>query len=206
MTTIAAQHIRAGLKHLRAADPTMKRIIKQVGPFQLRPRSDRFVTLVRGIVGQQISTKAADSIFTRLEQSLLPHPISAVAIEQHNIESLREVGLSKQKASYILDLAAKVHGGELDLTQIARHSDDTVIQRLTQVHGVGPWSAKMFLIFALGRLDVMAEDDLGIRNAIKKHYDFQETPTRTEVLELATLWAPYRTIASWYLWRSLEEK
>ncbi len=201
--TIAAQHVRAGLKHLRR-DPVMKRVIKQVGPFTLKPRRDRFYTLARGIVGQQISTSAAETIFGRLLELLEPEPLSAEAIGQHSIESLSVAGVSKQKASYLLDLAHHLEAGSVELGSIHRLSDQQVVDHLTQVKGIGPWSAKMFLIFSLGRLDVMAGEDLGIRNAIHKNYELAEVPSPKEAMEMAEAWSPYRTLASWYLWQSLD--
>lgn len=202
--TIAAQHVRAGLKHLRQSDPVMKQIIRQVGPFTLKPQRDRFLMLSRGIVGQQISTAAAETIFQRLLNLVAPEKLSEQALANHSVETLQAAGISRQKASYLLDLSEKMNRGVINLNTIGRLSDEQVLQHLIQVKGIGPWSAKMFLIFALGRLDVMAGDDLGIRKAIQKGYQLPETPTPGDVLQRAAIWAPYRSIASWYLWRSLE--
>ncbi len=201
--TIAAQHIRAGLKHLRAADPVMKVIIKSVGPFTLKPRSDRFLTLVQGVVSQQISTKAADSIFAGLLNLLAPASLTPESLDKQSLETLRSAGISRQKATYLLDLSQRCLAGEVTLSKTGRWSETEVIQHLTQVKGIGPWSAKMFLIFSLGRLDILAEEDLGIRNAIKLHYQLDEVPNHSTVLAVAQPWAPYRTMASWYLWQSL---
>ena len=184
----------------------MKQVIKQVGPFTLKPRRDRFYTLTRGIVGQQISTTAAETIFQRLVDLVAPQPLSEAALVGHTIETLGAAGISRQKASYLLDLTQRIHEGHVDLKKIGRLNDQQVIEHLVQVKGIGPWSAKMFLIFSLGRLDIIAADDLGIRNAVGRHYQFEETPTAKEVETLAEPWAPYRTIASWYLWQSLDLK
>lgn len=184
----------------------MKSIIKRVGPFTLKPRRDRFYTLARGIIGQQISTAAAETIFQRLLDLLAPEPLSAASLHPHSIESLSAAGVSRQKAGYLLDLAEKVHQGTIRLETIGRMNDEQAIEHLVQVRGIGPWSAKMFLIFSLGRLDVMASDDLGIRNSVRKNYQLPEVPHPVEVDELAEKWAPFRTIASWYLWQDLDNK
>ena len=184
----------------------MKRVIDQVGPFTLKLDRDRFKMLVRSIISQQISGKAAQSIRKKLEglvapETITPHNLAAISAEQ-----LRAAGVSPQKARYLHDLAAKVDAGTVRLARTPRMSDDEVIAELVQVIGVGAWTAQMFLMFSLGRLDVFPHDDLGVRTAIKNLYGFSELPTKTQSLEIANPWRPYATVASWYCWRSLEVK
>jgi DNA-3-methyladenine glycosylase II len=209
----SAQHIKAARLSLQKKDPTMKKILKRVGPFTASTRRDRFGTLVRSIVSQQISTAAAKTILGRLEDLLAGKKkksgttgsvFDPKILARCSPEALRKVGVSKQKGGYVLDLSAKVHSGEVDLKSIHRLDDEQAIEELTKVKGIGRWTAQMFLMFSLGRLDVFPVDDLGIKNAIKKEYGFREPPERDEMEELAKAWRPYATVASWYLWRTLE--
>jgi DNA-3-methyladenine glycosylase II len=198
---------RQGLAHLRAADPIMRRLIDAVGPCTLRPeRRRRFSVLARAIISQQVSTAAARTIRGRLESLLPKGQLTAEAIAGLSESVLRSVGLSRQKASYLLDLAAKSLDGAVRLDRIGRLSDEAVIQMLTEVRGIGRWTAEMFLIFSLGRLDVMPVDDLGVRAAIKDLYGLDGLPDKTRCLEIAAPWRPYATIGSWYCWRSLDLK
>ncbi len=201
---IAAQHIKAARLHLQKCDPVMKRIIKQVGPCTLKTSRDRFLMLVRSIVSQQISTAAARTILNRLHELVAPDKISPATVAKYDIDDLRAVGISRQKAGYFIDLTEKVHSGQVELNNIGRKNNDEVIAELVQVKGIGQWTAQMFLMFSLGRLDVFPHGDLGIQNGIKKNYKTSDPPTKSEMIELAEPWQPYSTIASWYLWRSLE--
>jgi DNA-3-methyladenine glycosylase II len=194
----------AALVHLRSADPVMRRLIEAVGPFTLRPQRDRFRMLVRSIVAQQISTAAARSILGRLEQLTAPEGLTAPSLARFTAEELRSAGVSPQKASYLLDLVRHVNEGTLELRTIGRLSDEQVIQQLTPVKGIGRWTAQMFLIFSLGRLDVFPHDDLGVRSAIRLHYGLSELPDKTASQAIALPWRPYASVASWYCWRSLE--
>jgi DNA-3-methyladenine glycosylase II len=182
----------------------MKRIIKEVGPCLLRPKRDRFQMLVGSIISQQISTGAARSIKKRLEQLCSPEGVSAPNLSQFSVTQIRSAGVSSQKAKYILDLTEKVQDGTLTLSQIGRLSDDMVIERLTTVKGIGHWTAQMFLIFSLGRLDVFPHDDLGVRNAIKDRYGLNELPDQPTSCAIAEPWRPYASVGSWYCWRSLD--
>ena len=182
----------------------MRQLIDRVGPFTLRPARDRFGMLVRSIISQQISVGAARSIRSRLEALLAPAPITPAGVLACSIDELRSVGLSRQKARYIVDLAGKTCDGSVCLNTIGRRSDDAVIAELTQVRGVGHWTAQMFLIFALGRPDVLPHADLGIRMAIRNRYRLGELPDQETCLQIAAAWRPYATVASWYCWRSLE--
>ena len=196
--------IQEARRHLRAADPVMKDIIDAVGPFRLGLERDRFRMLVCSIISQQISGSAATSIFRRLRKLAGPGGLNAANLTQFTVEQLRSVGLSSQKASYIADLARKVNEGTIDLRQIGRLSDEQVVEQLTQVKGIGRWTAQMFLIFSLGRLDVLPHDDLGVRTAIRNRYGLADLPDKTTALAVAAPWRPYATVASWYCWRSLD--
>ncbi|MGA2618068.1 MAG: DNA-3-methyladenine glycosylase [Thermoguttaceae bacterium] len=194
--------IQKARRHLRAADPVMRAVIDAVGPFTLRLERDRFGMLVRSIISQQISTSAARSIRRRLQE--LAPDMKAATVAQFTIDELRTVGLSPQKASYIADLAHKVNDGTVDLRQIGRLSDERVVEQLTQVKGIGRWTAQMFLIFSLGRLDVFPHDDLGVRTAIRNRYGLDDLPDKQTAHAIAAPWRPYASVASWYCWRTLD--
>ena len=196
--------IQKARRHLRAADPVMKAVIDAVGPFTLRLERDRFGMLVRSIISQQISTSAARSIRRRLQEFVGPEGVKAANLAQFTPDQLRSVGLSPQKTSYVADLANKVNDGTVDLRQIGRLSNEQVIEQLVQVKGIGRWTAQMFLIFSLGRLDVFPHDDLGVRSAIRDNYGLSELPDKETAIEIAEPWRPYATVASWYCWQSLD--
>jgi len=201
---IPAQHLKAARLHLQKSDPTMKRILKAVGPCTIKTSSDRFGMLVNSILSQQISGAAARTIRGRLVDDLKPNKISPDAIAPYTVDRLRELGISRQKAGYVLDLANKVNDGDVVLKKLGRVDDDSVIEELTKIKGIGIWTAQMFLMFSLGRLDVYPTDDLGIQNAIKKHYRPRGTIDKQKMEKIGQPWRPYATIASWYLWRSLD--
>jgi DNA-3-methyladenine glycosylase II len=184
----------------------MRAIIDTVGPITLRPMRDRFGVLVRSIVSQQISAAAARTILARLHSALEPEGLMPGKLARQTEESLRAVGVSRQKAAYLLDLARKVDNGSVPLARIGRLADEEVIERLTQVKGIGRWTAEMFLIFSLGRLDVLPVDDLGVRSVLKHMHGLGELPSKQHCLELAAPWRPYATIGSWYCWRSIDLK
>ena len=201
---MSAAEIERGVKHLRRADPVLRAVIRRAGPFTMKPRRDRFQSLVFSILSQQISGKAALAISKKLLDRMGPDGLTPQNITALSIEDLRSIGLSKQKASYIHDLAAHVQEGTLPLGRLARLSDDDVIEALIQIKGIGVWTAHMFLIFSLGRLDVMPHGDYGVRSAIQKLYGLQELPDRATCHRIAEPWRPYASIAAWYCWRSLE--
>src|SRR4030095_5820321 len=200
------QEIQQALRHLRRKDPVMRKVIQRAGPFTLQLHRNRFRALVFSILGQQISGKAAASIRARLVNYLKPQPVSAQSITRLSTEELRRVGLSSQKAGYLLDLAERVARGDLRLARMARMADEEVIAALTEVRGIGTWTAQMFLIFSLGRLDVFPHDDLGVRVAIRNLYGLNELPNKEIGHKIAEPWRPYASIAAWYCWRSLEFK
>lgn len=198
----------ASLEHLRRVDPILAAVIDRVGDCNLEPRREgtHFDALLRSIVYQQLSGKAASTIHGRvvdLYGGRAPAPRDLISTPD---ESLRAAGLSRQKLSYIKDLAAKVESGAvpLDESEIDMLSDDEIIERLVQVKGIGRWTVHMFLIFRLGRPDVLPELDLGVQNAIKRAYKLRKQPKPNDVRRIGAKWSPYASIASWYLWRSLE--
>ena len=191
-------------RHLRGADPVMKAMIDAVGPYTLQFERDRFAMLVRSIVSQQISTIAARAIRKRLMELVGPDGLTAGNLARFSIDELRSVGLSAQKASYMVDLTTMVNDGAVSLRQIGRLSDERVVERLTQVKGIGRWTAQMFLIFSLGRPDVFPHGDLGIRTAIRDRYGLDDLPDKATSHAIAAPWRPYSSVASWYCWQSLD--
>jgi DNA-3-methyladenine glycosylase II len=200
----SATEIERGVKHLRRADPVLREVIRQAGPFAMKLKRDRFQALVYSILSQQISGKAAMAIRRKFLDYVGPEGMTPRFISTLTVADLRTVGLSRQKASYILDLAQRVHEGTLPLERLARLSDDEVIEALIAVKGIGVWTAHMFLMFSLGRLDVMPHGDYGVRSAIQKLYGLEELPNRQTCDRIAEPWRPYASIAAWYCWRSLE--
>ncbi|MEN6367824.1 MAG: DNA-3-methyladenine glycosylase [Thermoguttaceae bacterium] len=195
--------IQKARRHLRAADPVMKAIIDAVGPFTLGLERNRFRMLICSIISQQISGSAAASIFSRLRKLVGPG-LTAANLGLFTVEELRSVGLSPQKASYVTDLVKKVNDGAVNLRQIGRLTDEQVIAQLIEVKGIGRWTAQMFLIFSLGRLDVFPHDDLGVRSAIRDNYGLADLPDKETAIKIAEPWRPFSSVASWYCWQSLD--
>jgi DNA-3-methyladenine glycosylase II len=198
--------IRKAVSYLKKADPTMARLIAEVGPcrYEVKNFGTHFDALCRSIIYQQLSTKAAGTIhgrFLDLFDGRHPTPEALLAIPE---DALRGVGLSRQKLNYLRDLASRVHTGALPLDHLDELPDQEIIDYLVQVKGIGVWTAQMFLMFRLGRLDVLPVLDLGIRNAIKKAYRVRGVPTPQRMQKLGTPWRPYASVACWYLWRSLD--
>ncbi|MDR3561077.1 MAG: DNA-3-methyladenine glycosylase [Negativicutes bacterium] len=189
--------------HLAGTDEFMAALVARYGPCPLQPRADYFTQLCKSIVSQQLSTKSAAAIFGRFS-SLFGHTPTAAEVAATPRETLREQGLSQQKITYLYDLAAKVADGTISLEHFAALPDEEVITQLVQVKGVGVWTAQMFLIFALNRPDVLPTDDFGVRKAIMQGYCLEAMPGKLEMELIAEPWRPWRSIASWYLWRSLE--
>ena len=179
-------------------------MIDEVGPFTLRLERDRFRMLVRSIISQQISTGAARSIRQRLVELCAPAGLTAASLIQFSPEQLRSAGVSPQKARYILDLATHVQDGRVALRRIGHFSDERVIEQLTMVKGIGRWTAQMFLIFSLGRLDIFPHDDLGVRKAIRNRYGLNALPDKASSCSIAEKWRPFVSVASWYCWQSLD--
>ena len=203
MTTMPyrSADVAAAVRHLGRVDPVLKDLIRRVGPFTLKTHRDRFDLLVRSILSQQISTKAARAIRLRLVDRAGAEGITPAAIARLSDADLRAVGLSAQKVSYIRDLADHTASGRLPLARLGRMDDETVIARLVEIRGIGRWTAQMFLMFALGRLDVFPHDDLGLRSSIRHLYGLADLPDKKTSLTISAPWSPYRTIASSYCWR-----
>jgi DNA-3-methyladenine glycosylase II len=197
---------RKSIRHLKRSDPVLATIIDAVGPcrMQLRTEGTHFEALTRSIVFQQLSGKAAGTILSRFNDLYPDRSPSPEAVLATSDEQLRSVGLSRQKIGYMRDLATKVISGELPLDKVEEMTDDDLIDHLVQVKGIGRWTAQMFLMFRLGRPDVLPELDLGIQNAIKKAYRKRKRPVPKDVKKIGAKWSPYSSVACWYLWRSLE--
>ena len=195
--------MKQAINHLRTSDPVLSAIIQQVGDYGIQFRPPDFETLVKSIVYQQLSGRVASVIFGRLSGAV-KGVITPETILKLRPSRMRSLGLSTQKTAYIRDLARHTRAGTVVFEDLAGLPDDEVIGRLTQVKGIGVWTAHMFLIFALQRTDVLPTGDLGIRNAIRKAYNLEALPTPEEMEQMALRWRPYCSVASWYLWRSLE--
>jgi DNA-3-methyladenine glycosylase II len=196
--------MHAAIRHLKARDPVLGAIIERVGRYAIEFHEPSFETLVRSIVFQQLSGKVAGVIYQRLVGALPSGQMTPESILALRPERMRRLGLSRQKTAYIRDLARHTVKGKLEFPLLPELPDEEVIARLTAVNGIGEWTAHMFLIFALRRDNVLPTGDLGIRAAIKKAYGLAELPKPREVEEVAREWHPYCTVASWYLWRSLD--
>ncbi len=198
--------MRRAVLHLKRADPVLAGIIERVGPYRILYAEPDFETLVRSIVLQQLSGKAAKTIFARFKGAVTHdsrmQPGEVLALSP---EAIRALGLSTQKTRYVRDLAEKVRTGVVDLERISRLVDAEVIAHLCQVKGIGEWTAHMFLLFGLRRRDILATGDLGIRAAVKKAYRMRALPPPARVAKVAAKWHPYCSVACWYLWRSLED-
>lgn len=197
------KNMEAAISHLRAADPILAAIIEQVGPFSMSYREPAFPSLARAIVFQQLNGKAALTIWNRLEEKT-GSPVTPEAVLKLRMPILRKVGLSKQKAGYLRDLAKRAASGEIDFAALPLLPDEEVIAALTQVKGIGVWTAHMFLMFALQRPNVLPTGDYGIRAAMQRHYRLRSMPEPNRMLKIAKTWHPYCSIACWYLWRSLD--
>jgi len=182
----------------------MRAIIDRVGAYKIEHREPTFEALVRSIVYQQLSGRVASVILGRLIAMLPGGNVTPEAILKLTPVRMRKAGLSKQKTAYIRDLARKTKKGHVKFETLADLPDHEVIEHLTQVKGIGVWTAHMFLIFALRRPDILATGDLGVRVAIRKAYQLEELPLPAQIEELALSWRPYASVAMWYLWRSLE--
>ncbi len=199
--------IETGTARILKNDPVIGELVRNCPPLtDLRLQRNRFGMLVHSILSQQISIHAARAIRSRLVELAGPAGLTPERLKELGIEELRTIGISRSKALSIHDLAEKTARGRISLARAGRMSDSAVIEDLVQVRGIGVWTAQMFLIFSLGRLDVFPEADYGVRSAIRKLYGMEELPGRSVSESIAERWAPYRTIGTWYLWRSHELK
>jgi DNA-3-methyladenine glycosylase II len=197
--------MRKAVAHLKKSDPVLRAIIERLGPCRMEFGPPEFHSLAEAIVYQQLNGKAAVTIFKRFA-ALAGEPLTPEGILRLTNEQMRSVGLSKQKSAYLKDLAEKTNAGLLDFSKLSALTDEEVIKHLTQVKGIGVWTAQMFLMFTLKRENVLPTGDYGVQAAIKKHYRKRKLP-KPEVMEkIAKRWEPYRSVACWYLWRSLDIK
>jgi 3-methyladenine DNA glycosylase/8-oxoguanine DNA glycosylase len=195
----------AAVAYLKRVDPVLARVIDAVGPFALATRGGVFPSLARAIVFQQLAGAAARAIWQRVLQALAAdteHFCSPEQLLACAEDSLREAGLSRQKLAYLRDLAEKFASGELNEAELALLDDEAVIRRVTAVKGIGRWTAEMLLIFTLGRPDVLPVDDLAVRRAFQRLYALDHLPKAEEMVRIAEPWRPYRSVGTWYLWRS----
>jgi 3-methyladenine DNA glycosylase/8-oxoguanine DNA glycosylase len=199
---------RKAINHLRRADPQLAAVIDVVGPCRYATRAEgtHLGALVRAIVYQQLSGKAAATIHQRLRALFGDRDPTASELLATPEETLRGVGLSRQKLGYLRDLAQRVENGALPVDNLHELDDDALTNALVEVKGIGRWTAQMFLMFRLGRPDVLPDLDLGIQKGLQRAYRLRKRPTPRRVLEIGAKWAPYRTVAAWYLWRLLDAK
>jgi DNA-3-methyladenine glycosylase II len=188
---------------LRYSDPVLARIIEQVGPLEMAHRRERFQSLVRAIIFQQLAGRAALAIYQRFVKIIgrgrFPTPVQVIGASD---EDLRLAGLSRGKTAYIRDLARHVRDGSLNFRRFAKMADEEIISDLVRVRGIGRWTAEMFLMFNLRRPDVLPVDDLGFRSAVAKAYGMSQLPTAKELSSIGERWRPYRSAAVWYFWQS----
>jgi DNA-3-methyladenine glycosylase II len=195
--------MKKALAHLKNSDVILASIIERVGPCRITYRDPTFEALARSIVFQQLSTKAARTIYGRFEEAA-GGAVTPQAIRNLSVAEMRRAGLSKQKIGYIRDLAEHAISGTVDFERLPAMSDEEIIVALTDIKGVGVWTAHMFLIFALRRPNILPVGDFGVRSAIQRAYKKRKLPTAKEIEKLAKNWHPYCSFAAWYLWRSLE--
>ncbi len=197
--------MRKAVAHLKKSDPVLSDIIERVGPCRMEFGPPEFHSLAEAIIYQQLNGKAAITIFKRFA-ALAGEPLTPDGILKLTDAQMRSVGLSNQKSSYLKDMAQRAARGELDFTRLPDMTDDEVIKHLTQVKGVGVWTAHMFLMFTLRRPNVLPTGDFGVQMAIKKYYKKRKLPRPEQMEKIAKCWEPYRSVACWYLWRSLDVK
>ncbi|MBN9404039.1 MAG: DNA-3-methyladenine glycosylase 2 family protein [Burkholderiales bacterium] len=192
----------AACEHLTRKDRVLRRLIPRFGDACLQSRGDAFVTLARSIVGQQISVKAAQSVWERFEA--LPRRMTPAAVLKLKVDDMRGAGLSARKVEYLVDLALHFDAGKIHVDDWVAMDDESIIAELVAIRGIGRWTAEMFLMFHLLRPDVLPLDDVGLIKGISTNYFSGEPVSRSEAREVAAGWAPWRSVATWYMWRSLE--
>lgn len=198
----------AARRHLMKSDPRLRDVIKRVGPCGLHSAApkDPFITLCLSIASQQLSTKAAATIFRRFEDLFPDRKPTPERVMTLSDDQLRACGFSRAKAAFVKDLAAHVLDGRLDLKGLRKHSDEEVMKQLIAVKGIGRWTAEIFLMFRLGRPDVLPADDLGLMTAVQRLYGMRTRPDAKKLRKLGEAWRPHRSVASWYLWETLNNK
>ena len=191
------------IQYLRKVDSNLEKIIKMVGEYSIKIRNDPFQSLVESIIYQQLAGRAANAIYNRFINYYDNHQVTPTGILNSPIDNLKKVGLSNRKIEYLKDLALHVYDGRINLEELSKMNDEEIINKLINVKGIGRWTSEMFLIFSLGRQDVLPVTDLGVRKAMEKVYSLSELPKPHTMIEIAEPWRPYRSIATWYLWKSL---
>ena len=189
-------------KHLAKKDRVMRRLIPQFGDVSLESRGDAFITLARSIVGQQISVKAAQAVWERF--AALTKSLTPASVLKLKVDDMRAAGLSARKVEYLVDLALHFSNGTVHTRQWSEMDDEAIIEELVAIRGIGRWTAEMFLIFYLLRPNVLPLDDVGLINGISHNYFSGEAVSRSDAREVASAWAPYCSVATWYIWRSLD--
>jgi len=202
MPRILIDHHRAACRHLRAADPTMRKLINRVGRCRLVPRRGAFGILCDSIISQQLSLAAAATIFGRFVRLYPTRRLTPPGVLASPVASLRAVGLSQQKVRYVQDLALAFQDGRVQSRRFSKQSNEEIIAALTCIKGIGRWTVEMFLIFSLNRPDVLPVDDLGIRQSVQRWYRLSAPPSPAILRTLAEPWHPYESIACWYLWKA----
>lgn len=204
--TVTPDYWEEACRHLGKRDRVMRKLIPLCGEGRLQSRGDAFTTLARSIVGQQISVKAAQAVWDRFAamvdgEAMRLHPASVLRLDSLQ---MRQAGLSARKVEYLLDLAAHFESGAVHVRQWQQMDDEAIIEELVAIRGIGRWTAEMFLIFHLMRPNVMPLDDIGLLKGISVNYFSGEPVSRAEAREVGDAWAPYRSVATWYIWRSLD--
>jgi DNA-3-methyladenine glycosylase II len=195
---------KKAIKYLKK-NPKFAKIITLVGEYNVKITRNRYRSLIEAIIAQQLSGSAAESIlqkFKKLYQPNFPKPIDVLQTPDRN---LRKVGLSKAKIGYIKELSKKIESRHINMKKFSSMEDEKIIEHLTTVKGIGRWTAEMFLIFSMGRLDVLPVGDLGLKKGIRLMYSMSELPTEDKIISIAESWRPYRTVATWYIWKSLNK-
>jgi len=193
------------VEELGKLDPALGKLIERCGPIEIELQEDFFVSIASAIVGQQLSNRVAEILWIRLNELVgeTVSPESILALEE---EMLRRIGISYSKIKYLKSLSTAVIEKTIELDRLHLLDDEEIVRQLTQVKGIGPWTAEMFLIFSMGRMDVFSVGDGGLQRAVKWLYNLEEIPSKDELLQISSQWKPYRTIAALYLWRALDEK
>lgn len=191
------------VQYLCKVDSNLEKIIKIVGKYSINIRNDPFQSLVESIIYQQLAGRAANAIYNRFINYYNNKQITPTLILNSHNDNLKKVGLSNRKIDYLKDLALHVYDGRINLEELPKMNDEEIINKLVNVKGIGRWTSEMFLIFSLGRQDILPVTDLGVRKAIQKVYSLSELPKPNIMMEIAKPWRPYRSIATWYLWKSL---
>ncbi|MCB2017330.1 MAG: DNA-3-methyladenine glycosylase 2 family protein [Hydrogenophaga sp.] len=198
----APDYWQEACRHLMRRDRVLKKLIPQHPGVSLQSRGDAFVTLARSIVGQQISVKAAQSVWEKFEK--LPRRMSPASVLKLKVDDMRGAGLSARKVEYLVDLALHFANNQVHVAKWAEMEDEDIIGELVAIRGIGRWTAEMFLIFHLMRPNVLPLDDIGLQNGISRAYFSGEPVSRSEIREVAANWAPFCSVATWYIWRSLD--